>query len=45
MEFSQGGHVSVRLPEGDKFLISAYIRENGRTFLNDLTPNECTPWI
>jgi L-ribulose-5-phosphate 4-epimerase len=37
MEFSQGGHVSVRLPEGDRFLISAYIRGNGRTFLNDLT--------
>ena len=40
MEFSQGGHVSVRLPEGDKFLISAYIRGNGRTFLNDLTASD-----
>jgi L-ribulose-5-phosphate 4-epimerase len=40
MEFSQGGHVSVRLPEGDKFLIAAYIRANGRTFLNDLTPSD-----
>ncbi|HEY7166267.1 MAG TPA: class II aldolase/adducin family protein [Candidatus Binatia bacterium] len=40
MEFSQGGHVSVRLPDGDRFLIAAYIRRDGRTFLNDLTPED-----
>jgi L-ribulose-5-phosphate 4-epimerase len=38
IEFSQGGHVSIRLPEADRFLVAAYIRGDGRTFLNDLTP-------
>ena len=37
IEFSQGGHVSARLPQGDRFMIAAYIRGDGRTFLNDLT--------
>jgi L-ribulose-5-phosphate 4-epimerase len=37
IEFSQGGHVSIRLAEGNRFLIAAYIRGDGRTFLNDLT--------
>jgi L-fuculose-phosphate aldolase len=40
IEFSQGGHVSIRLPEGDKFLVAAYIRGDGRTFLNDITPED-----
>ena len=40
IEFSQGGHVSVRHPEGDRFLVAAYIRGDGRTFLNDLTPDD-----
>lgn len=38
IEFSQGGHVSIRLPEGDNFLVAAYIRGDGSTFLNDITP-------
>lgn len=32
--------MSVRHPDGDKFLVAAYIRGDGRTFLNDLTPND-----
>ncbi len=40
IEFSQGGHVSVRHPEGDRFLVAAYIRGDGRTFLNDLAPDD-----
>lgn len=40
IEFSQGGHVSIRHPDRDKFFVAAYIRGDGRTFLNDLSPND-----
>ena len=43
IELSQGGHVSVRHPDGDKFLIAASIRGDGRTYLNDLSPNDIIP--
>lgn len=40
IELSQGGHVSVRHPDNDKFLIAASIRGDGRTYLNDLSPDD-----
>lgn len=40
LEFSQGGHVSIRHPDGDRFFVVEYIRGDGRTFLNDLTPDD-----
>jgi L-ribulose-5-phosphate 4-epimerase len=40
IEMSQGGHVSIRSPQRDQFLVAAYIRGNGRTFLNDITSED-----